>query len=143
MFTSAPTISQRFATSFIKLILVASIALEAYFVISADNISINIIRKLFSRKGRYNLDIKSSAFLLSTPTITLSGLIKSFIAAPSFKNSGLEATSKSRSVSPRSSNRLRILSLTLKDVPTGTVLFVTTKSGTVILFAIVSTTSST
>ncbi len=109
--TSAPTISHRLAISFIKLMRVASIAFEAYFVISDDRISIKITRKLFSRNGRYNFDIKSSAVLLSTPTTTRSGLIKSFIAAPSLRNSGFDATSNSKSLIPRSLRRSRIIFL--------------------------------
>ena len=95
IFTSAPTISQRFAMSFIKLIRVANIEFAAYLVISADGISIKITRKLFNKNGLYNLDISFSARADSTPTTTRSGLIKSLIAFPSFRNSGLEATSKS------------------------------------------------
>ncbi len=95
IFTSAPTISQRFAISFIKLIRVANIEFAAYLVISADGISMKITRKLFNKNGLYNLDISFSARADSTPTTTRSGLIKSLIAFPSFRNSGLEATSKS------------------------------------------------
>ena len=39
MFTSAPMISHRLAMSFMKEILVASMALAAYLVISADGMS--------------------------------------------------------------------------------------------------------
>ena len=55
-----------------------------------------------------------------TPTTTRSGLMKSSIAEPSFRNSGLLATSHSRPVASR--RRAKILAL----VPTGTVLLVTT-----------------
>ena len=50
--TSAPTRSQRLATSFMKEMRVASMALAAYLVISADAMSMNITRKLLIRKGR-------------------------------------------------------------------------------------------
>ena len=48
IFTSAPTNSQRLAISFMKLTRVANIAFDAYLVISADGISINITLKLLS-----------------------------------------------------------------------------------------------
>ena len=51
IFTSAPTSSHKFAMSFIKLIRVANIELAAYFVISADGISMKITRKLFNKNG--------------------------------------------------------------------------------------------
>ena len=122
--TSAPINSQRLAISFIKDILVASIEFAAYFIISAEGISVIMIRSDTSIKGLYNFDIISRAFILSTPITTLSGLIKSFIAAPSFKNSGLEATSNSTEI-PRLSISSRITFFTFLAVPTGTVLLVT------------------
>ena len=103
IFTSAPTSSHKFAISFMKLMRVANIELAAYFIISALGMSVKITRKLFKRKGLYNLVINSLALSDSTPTTTLSGLIKSLMAAPSFRNSGLEATSKGIST-PRLSN---------------------------------------
>ena len=93
MFTSAPTNSHRLAMSFIKLIRVASMELAAYLIISAEGISVKITRKLFNIIGRYRRVIISLAFSDSTPMTTRSGLIKSLMAAPSFKNSGLLATS--------------------------------------------------
>ena len=51
MFTSAPTNSHKLAISFMKLIRVASMELAAYFVISAEGMSIKMTRKLFSRNG--------------------------------------------------------------------------------------------
>lgn len=59
------------------------------------------------------------------PTTTRSGLMKSLIAFPSFRNSGLEATSKSI-LTPLLSNSSWITARTFGAVPTGTVLFVTT-----------------
>ena len=44
IFTFAPTNSQRFAISFIKLIRVANIEFAAYFIISAEGISVKIKR---------------------------------------------------------------------------------------------------
>ncbi|CCY82174.1 uncharacterized protein BN473_02407 [Prevotella sp. CAG:1185] len=122
---SAPTNSHKLAISFIKLIRVASIEFAAYFVISALGISINITRKLFSKNGLYNFVNIFFAFSLLTPTTTLSGLIKSLIALPSFKNSGLLATSNGTST-PRLASSAFIVSEILFDVPTGTVLLVTT-----------------
>jgi len=51
MLTSAPTISHRLAMSFMKLIFVASMALAAYLVISAEVISMNMIGCPFNVKG--------------------------------------------------------------------------------------------
>ena len=126
IFTSAPTISHKLAISFIKLIRVANIAFAAYLVISAEGTSIKITRKLFSKNGRYNFDINFSARSDSTPTTTRSGLIKSFTAAPSFKNSGLEAISNSIFTFRLACSSL-IARFTFWAVPTGTVLLVTTK----------------
>ena len=62
---------------------------------------------------------------LSVPTITRSGFMKSAIAAPSFRNSGFETTSKSN-CTPRAINVAPTVALTLSEVPTGTVDFVIT-----------------
>ena len=142
MFTSAPTISHKFAISFIKLIRVANIEFAAYLVISADGISMKITRKLFNKNGLYSLDINFSARADSTPTTTRSGLIKSLIAFPSFRNSGLEATSKS-TFTPLLSNSSWITARTLLAVPTGTVLLVTTSLYCFILRPMVRATSNT
>ena len=117
-------------------------AFAAYLVISADGTSIKITRKLFKRKGRYRRVISSSARSDSTPTTTRSGLIKSLIAAPSFRNSGLEATSNSIST-PRLSSSSWIARRTFFAVPTGTVLFVTTRICFFIFRPTVRATSST
>ena len=110
--------------SFIKDIRVANILLAAYFIISADGILVNITRKLFNIIGLYRRHINSFAFEDSTPITTRSGLIKSFIAAPSFRNSGLDATSKSIEIS-LFFNSSCIVFLIFCAVPTGTVDFVT------------------
>ena len=57
---------------------------------------------------------------LVLPMTTRSGFMKSSIAAPSFKNSGLETTSKGCLVTEASASRMRV------EVPTGTVLLATT-----------------
>ena len=104
---------------------VANMELAAYFIISADGMSVKMTRKLLSMNGAYSRVIRSRARWLSTPTTTRSGDMKSFTAAPSLRNSGLEATSNSRS-RPRRSSSSRMAALTLRAVPTGTVLLVTT-----------------
>ena len=92
-FTSAPTSSQILATSFINEILVANMALATYLVISADFTSIVINRAEPLRKnGEYKALIFSAVSGSSEPITTRSGFIKSLIASPSFKNSGLETT---------------------------------------------------
>ena len=67
--------------------------LAAYLVISALGISMKITLKLLMRKGLYRRVSMSFAFSLSTPTTTRSGLMKSLMAFPSLRNSGLLATS--------------------------------------------------
>ena len=57
---------------------------------------------------------------MRTPTTTLSGFMKSSIAAPSFRNSGFEATSMGRFAF------FDIRSIRVLLVPTGTVLLMTT-----------------
>ena len=120
LFTLAPTLSQIFAISFINEIFVASIAFAAYFVISAERISIEINLLLVLKKGEYNSFILLIESLLFAPTTTLSGVIKSFIAAPSFKNSGLDTTSNNR-FDFLIFNSDSTTFLTLSAVPTGTV----------------------
>jgi len=100
--------------------------LAAYFGISADGISMKITGCPLSVKGLYNLRMISSAFSDSMPTTIRSGLRKSSTAAPSLRNSGLEATSKGIST-PLFANSPLMASLTRIAVPTGTVLFVTTR----------------
>ena len=64
-----------------------------------------------------------AASSLSMPQTMRSGFMKSLIASPSFRNSGLSAMWKGTLV------RLRIRSRTAWLVPTGTVLFTTTVFG--------------
>ena len=128
--------------SFMNDMRVASIELAAYFIISAEGMSVKITRKLLSRKGRYRRLISSRARSLSTPTTTRSGLMKSLMAAPSLRNSGLEATSKGTSA-PRFASSSATAAFTLAAVPTGTVDFVTSRVYLLILRPNVRATSST
>ena len=93
---SAPKCSARLANSFMKLILVASMALAAYLVSSAERTSITIMRSRLRVKGSYKERISSAARELVVPTTTRSGFMKSEMAAPSFKNSGFDTISNSR-----------------------------------------------
>jgi len=68
---------------------VASMALAAYLVISADGRSMKMIGLPVRTNGAYSWLITSAASGESTPTTTRSGFMKSSTAAPSFKNSGL------------------------------------------------------
>ena len=61
----------------------------------------------------------------SAPITTRSGFMKSWIAAPSRRNSGLDATLK-RTFFLACLSSSSIQPLTLAEVPTGTVLLVTT-----------------
>jgi hypothetical protein len=104
-----------FATSFMKEMRVASIALAAYFVSSADGMSMWRIGLPVRTNGAYSSSMTSAARALSEPMTTRSGFRKSSIAAPSFRNSGLLTTSNSQVVTSR------IASRTFPAVPTGTV----------------------
>jgi hypothetical protein len=108
-----------------KLILVASMALAAYLVSSADFTSMTIMRSRLRVKGSYKARSSSAARSLSVPTTTRSGFMKSAMAAPSFRNSGFEAMSKSTEA-PRLPSDSWTAARTLSAVPTGTVDFVTT-----------------
>ena len=140
--TFAPTRSQRLAISFMNEMRVASMALAAYLVISAEGMSMNSTRKLLIRNGRYRRVISLRARSLSTPTTTRSGDMKSLMAAPSFRNSGFEATSNGI-LQPRLSISSRITALTFCAVPTGTVLLVTSTVYFLMLRPNVRATSST
>jgi len=98
---------------------VASMALAAYFVSSALAQSIIMMGEPVRVKGSYNSSISACARGSSAPTTTRSGFMKSSIAAPCFRNSGLLTTLKGWVVSRRSTSR------TFSEVPTGTVLLVT------------------
>ena len=86
--------SAMLAISFMKLILVASMALAAYLVSSALFTSITTILSRLRLKGAYNSRSCASARGLLVPMMMRSGRWQSATAAPSFKNSGLETTSK-------------------------------------------------
>ena len=79
---------------------------------------------LFIWKGLYRRSMTLLARSLSTPITMRSGDMKSLTAAPSFRNSGFEATSNSIFL-PRFANSSSITALTFADVPTGTVDLVT------------------
>ena len=61
MSTSAPTRSQRFAISFMNEMRVASIAFAAYFVISADGMSMKMIGFPVRTNGAYSSAITERA----------------------------------------------------------------------------------
>ena len=109
------------AISLIKEMRVAKNALDAYLIISAVRKSVIMIGQ---RRLRYNWATFVAAARSSDPRMTRSGSIKSLIAEPSRRNSGLETTAKSSGLPPR---RRRMMSATQSPVPTGTVdLFTTT-----------------
>src|SRR5664279_3571510 len=122
LFISAPSKSHKLAISLIKLILVASMALAAYLVISAEAMSMKRIGWLLSTNGIYSLFIISLDFSLSTPTTIRSGFKKSSIAVPSLRNSGFEAKSN-RITSLRLSIADWIVLRIFSDVPTGCLLY--------------------
>ena len=116
---------------------VASIAFAAYFVISADAMSMKITGFPVRTNGAYSSAITLRARSLSTPRTTRSGLRKSSTAAPSFRNSGFDTTWNGKRASCATAAR------TLSAVPTGTVLFVTTTISRDMCRPIVSATPST
>ena len=71
---------------------VASIAFAAYFVISAEAMSITMSGLPVRTNGAYSSSITRAASSESTPTTTRSGFMKSSTAAPSLRNSGFEQT---------------------------------------------------
>src|SRR5216117_1611891 len=73
---------------------VASIAFAAYFVISADGMSMTMSGLPVRTNGAYNSSMTFAASSESTPTTTRSGFMKSSTAAPSLRNSGLEHTER-------------------------------------------------
>ena len=87
--------------------------------------------------GAYSSSSTRAARSESTPTTTRSGFMKSSTAAPSFRNSGLEQTSKAVRVWRPISSRTRAA------VPTGTVLLVITTLGWFMCRPMVRATSST
>ena len=92
--TLIPDFSQRFASSLMKVILVAKKAFEAYFISSAPRLDVvKNLDPLFI-KGWYRRFNILKVFGALEPTTILSGYLKSLIASPSLKNSGLDTTVK-------------------------------------------------
>lgn len=112
-----PASSQKFATSLIKLILVARKEFAAYLMISALFKSVNMSSLL---KRLYKIFIKFLAFGDSQPMTILSGWSVSLIADPSRKNSGFETVSKVNFPVLFVSS-FSIIFLHKSPVPTGTV----------------------
>ncbi len=100
-------------------ILVASMALAAYFDSSALAQSITMIGAPVRVNGLCSATISSAARSSSAPMTTRSGFMKSSTAAPCFRNSGLLTTLNGWVVSRRMTSR------TFAAVPTGTVLLST------------------
>ena len=120
--TLAPTFSQRSAISLMKVIFVARNALAAYLMSSDGAAAGEEERRAVEVKRAVDFAASPSrARSSSTPMTMRSGRLKSSIAAPSRRNSGLETTAKS--ASGRASRMMRSTS---SPVPTGTVDFVTT-----------------
>lgn len=140
--TSAPTRSAILAISFMKLILVASIAFAAYLVSSAERTSISTIRSRLRLNGAYRRRIRAMAAGFLAPITMRSGRMQSATASPSLRNSGLETTSNSWST-PRASSSSWIATRTLSAVPTGTVDLFTTTAGPSIWRPTVRATAST
>ena len=92
--TSAPSRSQSAAISFMNEMRVASIAFAAYFVSSAERRSMKSTGCSARTNGAYSSAMTARARSEATPTTTRSGRMKSSMAAPSLRNSGLETTSK-------------------------------------------------
>ena len=84
------TFSHKFAISLIKLILVARKALDAYFISSAARLEQETKAAPLLIIGRYNSLNIFMNLLSFAPITTRSGYLKSFIASPSLKNSGLD-----------------------------------------------------
>ena len=116
---SAPIRSERFATSLMKLIFVANGV--GYVLRHLRAFGRHDEKRFFGpKKGGVQTREHVGHAGPRMPTTTRSGFMKSSIAAPSFKNSGLLATSQSRPVNSLSRAWIR------PQVPTGTVLLVIT-----------------
>ncbi len=139
---SAPTFSAMLAISFMNEILVASIALAAYLVSSAERTSISTTRSWLRLNGAYRRRISATESGLDAPTTMRSGRMQSATASPSLRNSGLETTSNAIST-PRSASAWAMASRTLSAVPTGTVDLFTTTTGAVMCRPMVRATAST
>ena len=111
-----------------KLILVASMALAAYLVSSAERTSITTKRSWLRLNGAYSRRITATASALSAPTTIRSGRMQSATASPSLRNSGLDTTSNPTCAS-RAASSAAIAARTRSAVPTGTVDLSTTTSG--------------
>ncbi len=127
---SAPSPSASSAISFMNEMRVASMALAAYLVSSALTTSIHTVRSWWRLYGMYRRVItcraRSPSGLSGTPMTMRSGRMKSSMAAPSFRNSGLETTTKSRPMTCLASSSARTVASTAAAVPTGTVDLLTT-----------------
>ena len=97
---SAPSTSARLASSFMKLMRVASMALAAYLVSSALRTSISTSFSWLRLNGAYSWRISLVPRGSSLPTTMRSGRMKSSMAAPSFRNSGL-LTTENATLAPR------------------------------------------
>jgi hypothetical protein len=84
------TFSHKFAISLIKLIFVAKKALEAYFISSAALLEQGTKTAPLFTIGRYNSLNIFITLLSFAPITTRSGYLKSLIASPSLRNSGLD-----------------------------------------------------
>ena len=125
------TFSHKFAISFIKLILVAKKALDAYFISSAALLEEETKAAPLLTIGRYNSLNIFITFLSLAPITTRSGYLKSFIASPSLRNSGLDTIVNN----PFFLFLFKIFSI-LSPVPMGTVDFVTIILWVLIFFEI-------
>ena len=67
-------------------------ALEAYLINSAARLEVCKYCAPFEIRGEYKFFKIRLDFLSLDPTIILSGYVKSLIASPSLKNSGLDTT---------------------------------------------------
>ena len=94
--------------------------MAAYLISSLVRRLVNRIGVSFRYSGRYSSRITVWARSSWVPTTTRSGRLKSSIAAPSRRNSGLDTTTTSAS----GRTRLKIASIS-SPVPTGTVDLVT------------------
>ena len=103
-----------------KVIFIARKALAAYLISSDVRRPVNSSGVSFRFSGRYSSVIGARARSSSMPTTTRSGRLKSLMAAPSRRNSGLDTTANS--ASGRVSRMIFSIS---SPVPTGTVDLVT------------------
>src|SRR2546428_160019 len=92
--TSAPTRSQRFATSLIKDTLVARNALEVYLIISAVAMSVKRNRVPIKQRGRDRSRMIASGSGQSAPKTTRVWRMKASRAGSSRENAGLETVAE-------------------------------------------------